>query len=127
MLTYRTTNVETIDHDNVSIGGHAIRCTWDSTGCHVDQSQLRALRDSGVANWSDEEIGDIAYHAELRMNDTYTKAYDIVVYEGYNQDEVHVLESIRAIDDAAANAYATANHEESDWYVLDASGNNING
>jgi hypothetical protein len=40
--------------------------------------------------------------------------------------EFEIVETFEAADDAAANAYAEANHE-GEWYVLDADGNNING
>jgi len=92
----------------------------------VSIDELQSIVNAGHANWSREEIGDIAYHCEVRMEETYSKAYDIVIYEGYNQDQIHVLESIRVADDAAANAYAEQNHDEHEWYVLDADGNNIN-
>ena len=38
-----------------------------------------------------------------------------------------VIETFEAADDDAANAYAEQNHADSDWYVLDADGRNING
>lgn len=127
MLTKSTTNVEVIDREHVSIGGHEVACSWESDGAHVAIDSLKSIKDAGHANWSREEMADIAYHAEVRMNEAYTQAYDIVIYEGYNQDQIHVLESIRAVDNAAANAYAEQHHGDHDWYVLDASGNNING
>ena len=127
MLTYRTTDVETIDRDAVNIGGHEIRCTYDAYGAHVDQADFRRIRDAGHANWSDTEIEDLAYHAETRLNETYTKAYEIGVYEGFNKDEWHVLDAIRVAGDAAANAHAEQHYPEHEWFVLDANGDNING
>lgn len=126
MLTKSTTNVETLDRNHVSVGGHQVSCRWNSYGATVSIDELQSIVNAGHANWSREEIGDIAYHCEVRMEETYSKAYDIVIYEGYNQDQIHVLESIRVADDAAANAYAEQNHDEHEWYVLDADGNNIN-
>lgn len=38
-----------------------------------------------------------------------------------------VVEEFEAEDDAAANEYAEANYPDSEWYVLDSDGNNING
>jgi len=119
VLTIRNTNVETIDRNYVNVGGHQITCSWDD--------ELRAVRLAGHANWSDQEIADLAYHAETRMQETYTRAYEIVIYEGFNMDTVHVLESIRAADDAAANAYAEANYNDHEWFVLNDKGENING
>lgn len=73
MLTIRNTNVETIDRNTVNVGGHEIRCTWSADGCTVGRGQLRAIRDAGEANWSDDEIDDLAYHAETRMQETYER------------------------------------------------------
>lgn len=53
-------------------------------------------------------------------------AYFIAVYEGFNQDSIHIVEQFEAADDATANAYAEANHSDIDWYVLDANRQNIN-
>jgi hypothetical protein len=127
MLTIRNTNVESINRDTVNIGGHEVRCTYDANGAHIDHAELRRLREAGHANWSDTEIADLAYHAETRMDETYTRAYDIGVYEGFNQDQWVVLDSIRVADDAAANAYAEQHHHGREWYVLDSTGKNING
>jgi hypothetical protein len=55
-----------------------------------------------------------------------SKTYYIAVYEGFNQDQVHIVEQFEAAHDDAANAYAEANHDDIDWYVLDANKNNIN-
>lgn len=38
-----------------------------------------------------------------------------------------VLETFRASDDTAANAYAEQHYGDQEWYVLDAAGRNING
>jgi hypothetical protein len=127
MLTIRNTDVETITRDAVNVGGHQIAVSWSSDGAHVNRDDLAGLRRSGLANWSDDEIEDISYHAEARMNETYSHAYEIGVYDGYNLDQWHVLASIRAADDAAANAYAAEHYGDREWYVLDASGENING
>jgi hypothetical protein len=61
------------------------------------------------------------------MDETYSKAYEIGIFEGFNADQWHVLESIRATDGAAANAYAEQHYADREWYVLDADGENING
>lgn len=127
MLTYRNTTATPASRDIVAFGTHEVRCTWDAAGAHVDTADLRRLRDAGLAAWSDEEIGDLAYHAETIMDEAYTKAYDIVTFEGFNMDTVNVLESIRMTDDAAATAYAEEHHAGQEWYVLDANGQNING
>lgn len=128
MLTYRTTEIETIDRNTLNVGGHDVACTWSDDGSPcVAADQLRSLRDAGVANWSDDEIADLAYKAEVRMLEAYTRSYSIGIYEGYNMDQWVLLDSIRAEDDDAANAYAEANFSEHEWYVLDADGNNING
>jgi hypothetical protein len=82
---------------------------------------------SDLANLSREEIDQLAYHAETRMDETYSKAYEIGIFEGFNGDQWHVLESIRVADDAAANAYAEQRYADREWYVLDANGENING
>jgi len=41
--------------------------------------------------------------------------------------EWEVIDTFEAADDDAANAYAEEHHGDSDWYVLDANGRNING
>lgn len=127
MLTRSTTAIETINRDNVNVGGHQVTCTWDATGAHVQTDSLKAIADAGHANWSHDEISDIAYNAEVLLNETYSKAYDIVTYEGFNQDRINVLESIRMPSDDAANAYAEQHYHNRDWYVLNAAGENING
>ena len=127
MLTKSTTTIETIDSNAVNIGGHEVACTWDANGAHVKTESLKAIADAGHANWSVEEMSDIAYNAEVLLDQTYSKAYDIVTYEGFNKDRIHVLESIRMTDNAAANAYANERYAGQEWYVLDANGDNING
>ena len=84
MLTIRNTNVEAINRDIVNVGGHEIRCTWNADGCTADRDQLRAIRDAGDANWSDEEIGAIAYHAETMMQEAFevTAKHEVRVPEG---------------------------------------------
>ena len=126
MLTKNNTNIETISRNHVNIGGQQIPCDWDADGAHVNHDDLRFVRTAGLANWSDEEIAALAYHAETRMDETYTKAYDIVVYEGFDKDIIRVLDSIRMDNDAAANAYAGQHYADQEWYVLDADGQNIN-
>jgi hypothetical protein len=124
MNTIRTTNIETIDRNTCRVGDHAVPITWDANGAHVDHCDLRAMRDAGHANWSDDEISDVAYHIETRMDETYTKAYSIAVPDG---DGWHELDSIRVADDATANEYAEKHFADREWYVLDSEGNNING
>lgn len=41
--------------------------------------------------------------------------------------EWDVVDAFMAADDDAANAYAEATYSGDEWYVLDASGRNING
>ena len=38
-----------------------------------------------------------------------------------------IVETFLAINDAAANEYAEQHYANQDWYVLDSSGNNVNG
>jgi hypothetical protein len=127
MLTIRNANVETISRDAVNIGGHEIPVSWDHNGAHLNRLTILELRREGLTNLSNNEIEDLAYHAETRLNETYSKAYEIGIFEGYNRDQWHSLASIRAVDDAAANAYAEQHYPEHEWYVLDANGRNING
>ena len=128
MLTYRTTEITTIGPNTLNVSGNEVACSWSEDGSPcVSLDCLRAIRDAGQANWSDEEIADLAYQAEVRMLEAYTKTYSIGIYEGYNLDQWVLLDSIRAENDDAANAYAEANFDEYEWYILDADGNNING
>jgi hypothetical protein len=128
MLTYRNTEITTIDKNTLNVSGNEVTCTWSDDGSPcVAADQLRSLRDAALANWSDEEIADLAYKAEARMLEAYTRAYIIGVCEGYNQDQWVILDSIRVENDDQANAYAEANFSEYEWYIRDADGNNING
>lgn len=131
MLTYRNTTLRIISRDTVAVEGNGVaedvRCTWDANGARLDPESLRRLKPLLKASWSDDEMGELAYHAETLLDQAYTKAYDIVIYEGFNQDRIHVLESIRVDDDAAANAYAEQHYSDQEWYVLDSTGRDING
>jgi hypothetical protein len=124
MLTIRNTEFEAVSRDAVNVSGHEVAATWDANGAHVDHQQLRAIRDAGNANWSDEEIFGLAYNIEVRLDETYTKAYRIVVADG---EGWHELDAIRVVNNAAANAYAEQHYADREWYVLDADGQNING
>lgn len=44
-----------------------------------------------------------------------------------NDGSWDAVETFSAVDDDAANVYAEENYAGQDWYVLDASGRNING
>jgi hypothetical protein len=56
------------------------------------------------------------------------KKYKLVHYEGYNADIISVIEEFETIDDDAANKYAEENYpNDSEWYILDENGENING
>jgi len=128
MLTYRDTEVRVIDRDTVAIEGKGVaeevRCKWDANGASIEFESLQQLKYTLDANWSDDQIGDLAYHAANLLNEQYTKGYEIAVPDG---DGWHILDSIRVADDAAANAYAEQNHADQEWYVLNANGDNING
>ena len=41
--------------------------------------------------------------------------------------EFDVVETFEAADDAAANAYAEANYDGQEWYILNSAHRNING
>jgi hypothetical protein len=127
MLTIRNSEITTINRDAVNVGGHEIPATWDQGGATINRAALVDLRRQGLANWSNDEIEDLAYHAETRLNEAYTKAYEIGVYEGFNADKWHVLASIRVANDAEANAYAEQHFSEHEWFILDSKGENING
>lgn len=157
MHTISTVNIETVSKSICNVCGHEVRCSWDANGCHANLDDLRAIRDAGHANWSKEEIDDIAYHVETRMDETYTtndKELDAIVdavhakkneqvletildvdasLKSYRiaylleSGEWHVSDTFEAFDDAEANAYAEKYYAGSDWYVLNAAGKNING
>jgi hypothetical protein len=92
----------------------------------MNLDDLRAIREAGDANWSDEEIAELAYHCEVRLDEAYSKVYKIAIREGEYVEGWHILDTIRAADDEAANAYAEQHYADQEWYVLDADGNNIN-
>lgn len=125
MLTIRNTTCEPISRELAQIGGHEIRITWGEAGPVVDQSQLRSIRDAGGANWSNEEIDDLAIHCESLMAAAYERLYRIaypMADGGWD-----VVDTFPAIDDAAANAHAAATYTGDEWFVLDDQGRNING
>jgi hypothetical protein len=123
--TIRNTNIETIDRNSVNIAGQVVPVTWHADGAHVSVQEIAAIRDEANANWSDQEMSDLAYHAETRMDETYTKAYQIAVAK--EDGSWDILADIRAEHDAAANAIADQHYANEEWYVLDANGDNING
>lgn len=54
------------------------------------------------------------------------KTYYVAVFDGWNQDRIHILDEFTARDDEEANAYAEVNYPDVDWYVLDENKDNIN-
>jgi hypothetical protein len=124
MLTRHNATIEAIDRDTVAVGGHEIKCKWGIDGATVCRDGLQHLRDSGVANWSDEEMADIAYNAEVRMGEAFERTYRIA-YMIETTGDFEVTDEFRAVDDDTANAYAEANCE-GEWYVIDDKNCNIN-
>ena len=124
MTTIHNTNVETINRNTITVCGHEVRASWSVDGPVASRSDLRAIRDAGHANWSDDEIEKVAIHCEERLSETYEREYRIA-YAATN-GEWDVVDTFRAADDAAANAYAEEN-SVGEWYVLDDQGRNING
>lgn len=51
---------------------------------------------------------------------TTDREFEIVIYEGYNQDRRHVLATITAAGEDAAERYAEANFPDHQWYIVDA-------
>lgn len=127
MLTKSNCEVTIISRDAIGVGGHEISASWDANGCLVSRSELKALCQNNLANWSDEEIGDIAYFGECELEKAFAKHYEIGLWDGYNKDVWVSLEHICVANNDAANAYAEAEYVGKEWVVLDASGQNING
>lgn len=125
-ITKSTTNIEIIDRDHVRIAGQQVPVSWCEAGADVSVDDIAAVSDAADANWSRQEILDLACHAMTRMDEAFTRAYDIATPEGDFVDGWHVFETIRVADDAAANAYAEKHYAGQDWYVLH-DGENING
>jgi len=72
--------------------------------------------------------------AELRRADVHSRPMLIVRPRTYSvafvleaTGEFEIVEHFSATDDEAANAYAENNYQGRPWYVLDESGENING
>lgn len=53
--------------------------------------------------------------------------YQIAFEDSTTPNGWHVVETFEADSDNAANAYAEDNYPDDEWWVLDASGRNING
>jgi hypothetical protein len=53
--------------------------------------------------------------------------YTIVTMHGGTGDWSPPVETFAAADDAKANAYAEAHYPALEWYILNESGENING
>jgi len=65
MLTIQNTKCRTLTKDLVDVGGHEIRVEWrEDVGPVINQGDLRAVCDAGHANWSKEEIDQLAIHCE---------------------------------------------------------------
>jgi len=50
-----------------------------------------------------------------------------LAFEGPGNQTWDIVENFTAANNAAANDWAEENYPESDWYVLDENGENING
>ena len=62
---------------------------------------------------------------ELTLLDSQAREYRIAYAMG--NGEWDVVDRFEAIDDDAANSYATTHYDGDEWYVLDSTGRNING
>jgi len=74
-----------------------------------------------AAEWTEENATAAIEAAMVEHDREYRIA--LVMADG----EWEVIDTFQAADDDAANAYAEEHHGDSDWYVLDANGRNING
>jgi len=50
-----------------------------------------------------------------------------LAFEGPGNQTWDIVENFTAANNAAANDWAEENYPESDWYILDENGENING
>jgi hypothetical protein len=70
VLTISNVEVRTIDRWNSAVFNrwqeHTIPMAQGGFGPVADRAALRALVDSGAANWSDDEIAKVAHHIEER-------------------------------------------------------------
>ena len=53
--------------------------------------------------------------------------YQIVTMDGGTGDWNAPIETFQAANDSDANAYAEAHYPDLEWYILNGSGENING
>ena len=53
--------------------------------------------------------------------------YQIVAMDGGTGDWNAPIETFQAANDSDANAYAEAHYQALEWYILNESGENING
>ena len=67
----------------------------------------------------------ITVEGALTLLDLQAREYRIAYAMG--NGEWDVVDSFMAVDDAGANAYAEQHYTGDEWYVLDATGRNING
>lgn len=122
LLTIRNTEVRVVNEHTVDVGGHVVRQTGDG-GVEIDD--LREIKSGGFANWSEEEIADIAYVCGVKIAATWPK-YHIAYVDG-SDGSFDIVQSFTAKDDDAANRYAEAHYSGTEWYVLDSKKHNING
>ena len=70
-LTRSNTQIRIVDERTAVVfnDSHELEVRFTNTrlGAHVNRDDLVAIRESGDANWSDDEISDIAYQIECRV------------------------------------------------------------
>lgn len=116
MLTKRNTTIETIDARTVNVAGNEIDCAWDSDGnpC-VSVHAMQRLRDEGLANWSDEEMADLIYHAEVRMIETFRRPVCVL-----NGHRVEVRKTINDRYEVGVDGLLEGIHDTADQAIFAA-------
>jgi hypothetical protein len=70
MLTIRNAEVRIVDEWNAVVFNkwqeHTITMAKSGFGPVADRAALRFIKESGAANWSDDEIAKLAHHIEER-------------------------------------------------------------
>ena len=70
MLTIQNAEVRIVDDHAAVVFNkwqeHEVPMTKSGFGPVADRDALRAIKDSGAANWSDDEVKKLAHHIEER-------------------------------------------------------------
>lgn len=111
-------NNTTTSRDSVNVDGHEVKISWDDNGANANISDLINI----FPHYNEGEISQAAGVCNDFMNEKWAVSYEIAVKDG---DGWKILESIRTINDLAANEYARQYYGDIKTVIL-KNGKNIN-